>query len=217
MRAALAIVAALGLAGCLRSTEFQCETSSQCGAQGVCESTKFCSFPDDQCGRRYAPSAGSLANQCVGGETDGGVDGARDGGIDTPASLCPTGFGPLAGAPHQYKLVPAAATWNAQSAACAALSSTTYLAIPDDMNELGALDTLAGATTTYWVGISDAATEGTWLTVKGGTQTFLPWETGHPTTSPPNNQNDCVRVVTADAKFFDDKCNTQLAAICECE
>lgn len=57
----------------------------------------------------------------------------------------------------------------------------------------------------------------TWLTVKGGTKTFLPWETGHPTTSPPNNQDDCVRVVTADAKFFDDRCNTQLAAICECE
>jgi Lectin C-type domain len=216
VRAALAMLAAL--AGCLHTTEFKCDTSSQCGPQGVCESTQFCSFPDDQCGRRYGASAGSLANQCVGGPMiDGGIDGAHDGATDSPASQCPAGFGPLAGAPHQYLLVPGIATWNAQQAACTGLSATTYLAIPDDAGELGALDTLAGATVTYWVGISDSATEGTWRTVKGGTQTFLPWETGHPTTTPPNNQDDCVRVVTADAKFFDDKCNTQLAAICECE
>jgi hypothetical protein len=212
------MIAVLALGGCLRTTEFTCETSSQCGAQGVCESTKFCSFPDDQCGRRYGPSAGSLANQCVGGPGgDAGLDSAFDSAIDSPGSQCPAGFGPLAGAPHQYLLVSTGANWNAQEAACAALSATTHLAIPDDAGELGALDTLAGATSTYWVGISDSATEGTWLTVKGGTQTFLPWETGHPTTTPPNNQDDCVRVVTADAKFFDDRCNTQLAAICECE
>jgi len=212
-------VIALALTACLRSTEYKCDTSSQCGAGGVCESTNYCSFPDDQCGRRYGTSAGPLANQCVGGTAvDGGVDSARDGSIDSGSgSQCPGGFAPLAGAPHQYKLVTVPGTWNAQVAACSALSSTTYVAIPDDAGELGALDTLVGATSTYWVGISDSATEGTWQTVKGGTQTFLPWETGHPTTTPPNNQDDCVRVVTTDAKFFDDKCNTQLATVCECE
>jgi hypothetical protein len=212
------LLALCALAGCLRSTEYKCQTSSQCGTDGVCESTGFCSVPDDQCGRRYSPSAGDLAGQCVGGSgTDGGIDAARDAAIDTPQSQCPAGFGPLTGAPHQYKLITGLSSWNAQMSACAALSATTYLAIPDDTAELTALDTLAGQITTYWVGVTDAATEGTWLTVKGAPQTFLPWEPGHPTTQPPNNQDDCVRAVTADAKFFDDKCNTQFAAICECE
>ena len=208
----------IALAGCLRSTEFKCETSAQCGANGACESTGYCSFPDDQCGRRYASSAGSLANQCVGGTAiDAGIDSAHDAAIDAPPASCPAGFATLTGAPHKYKLVTAVGVWNAQMNGCAALAPTAYLAIPDDANELTALDGLAGASATYWVGVSDTATEGTWLTVKGTPQTFLPWETGHPITSPPNNQNDCVRAVTADAKFFDDKCNTQLPAICECE
>lgn len=218
MKTALTMIAAVALAGCLRATEFKCDNSSQCGTQGACESTGFCSFPDDTCGRKYGPSAGSLSGQCVGGTAiDGGIDSARDSAIDSPRGQCPSGFAPLAGAPHQYKLISTNGTWGAQMSACSALSSTTYLAIPDDVGELGALDTLAAASPNYWVGISDSATEGTWLTVKGGTQTFLPWETGHPIITPPNNQNDCVRVVTADAKFFDDKCNVQLPAICECE
>jgi hypothetical protein len=48
----------------------------------------------------------------------------------------------------------------------------------------------------------------------------LPWAPGHPTTTPPNNSDDCVHVVTANQpaqQFVDDKCNMQLPAICECE
>jgi hypothetical protein len=156
-------------------------------------------------GRRYSEYSGSETGQCV----------IR---VDAGVSKCAPSFAALPGVTgHLYYLFTTPSDFTSQRSACAAQGPTTYLAIPDDATELGALDTLAGATATYWVGISDTATEGTWLTVKGGTQTFLPWETGHPITTPPNNQNDCVRVVTADAKFFDDKCNTQLAAICECE
>jgi hypothetical protein len=216
---------AVVLAGCLRATEFKCEMSSQCGAGGQCESTGYCSVADDQCGRRYSPSAGSLAGQCVGGT-------AIDAGIDSPPGMdammdgsgsnsnCPSGYVAVSGQAHMYKVLATNAVWNGQSSACTATSANAYLAIPDDATELAALDTLAGATATYWVGVSDSATEGTWLTVKNAPQTFLPWAPGHPTTTPPNNSDDCVHVVTANQpaqQFVDDKCNMQLPAICECE
>jgi hypothetical protein len=211
------LLLAIALAGCLRSTEFKCQTSDQCGASGVCETTGYCSLPDDTCGRRYSSSAGPLANQCVGGgDNDAGVD-ARDGSTDAPTDTpahC-TGFQTLSGAPHTYQLVTQTATWDSQVTACVALDASAYLAIPGDANELAAITTLAGGSAPFWVGVSDRANEGQWRTVQNMPQTFLPWATNHPITSPPNNTFDCVR--TATSQFTDDKCNVQLPAICECE
>ncbi len=64
--------------GCTGQPAYICESNTQCistsGAQGVCESTKFCSFPDSACaadgtsgtGRRYGSDASNgLASQCV--------------------------------------------------------------------------------------------------------------------------------------------------------
>jgi hypothetical protein len=204
----------IALAGCLRSTEFKCQTSTQCGTDGVCESTGFCSLPDPDCGRRYSPSAGSLANQCVNGGVDAGVDGTTtDAPADTPGHCA--GFQTLSGAPHTYKLVTQAASWDAQVTACTGIDASAYLAIPDDANELAAITTLAGGSAPFWVGVSDRSNEGQWQTVKSTAQTFLPWAPGYPTTSPPNNTFDCVR--TATNQFADDKCNVQVPAICECE
>jgi hypothetical protein len=206
---------AIALAGCLRSTEFKCQTSDQCGTGGVCETTGFCSLPDDSCGRRYSSSAGPLANQCV-TAGDAGVDaldGSTDAPIDTPAHCA--GFQTLSGAPHTYKLVTQAAGWDTQVTACSGMEATAYLVIPDDANELAAITTLAGGSAPFWVGVSDRASEGQWRTVQNMPQTFLPWANNHPITSPPNNTSDCVR--TATNQFTDDRCNTQLPAICECE
>jgi hypothetical protein len=223
MRAA--VLLALSLAACLRTTEFKCQTSSQCGAGGQCETTGYCSLPDDQCGRRYSPSAGSLAGQCVGGSSiDGGID--SPGSIDAPIdgsgsnSNCPSGYVAVSGQAHMYKVITSAGVWSSQQSSCAATSPNAYLAIPDNAAELAALDALPGVGATYWVGITDSATEGTWLTVKNTAQTFLPWAPGRPTTTPPNNTDDYVRIVTANQpaqQFFDDKSNMQLPAVCECE
>jgi hypothetical protein len=208
------VLLAFVLGGCLRSTEFKCQTSAQCGTDGVCESTGYCSLPDDQCGRRYSSSAGSLANQCVGSAMgDAGVDA---GDIDAPIDAPPhcAGFEALSGAPHTYKLVTQTATWDAQATACSSLETTAYLAIPDDASELAALTMLAGGSAPFWVGVNDRSNEGQWRTVKNAPQTFLPWAPSRPSMNP-NNSNDCVR--TATSLFTDDRCNTQLPAICECE
>ena len=62
------LVLALSPLACLRSTTFTCATSTDCGADGVCEPNNFCSFADAACaqGRRYGALSGPVAGQCVG-------------------------------------------------------------------------------------------------------------------------------------------------------
>src|SRR5262249_39658472 len=145
-----AIVFAIAPLGCLRQTQFQCANDPACGADGRCESTGFCSFPDTGCagGRRYGDSAGNLAGKCVGAVTrDGGIEAPRGDGPmgDTPAAGCPAGYAPLPNIPtHVYKLVNVNDHWDNHQAACRLTSASAHLAIPDDATELAALDTLAG-------------------------------------------------------------------------
>jgi len=66
-----ALLIAVLVAGCVRGGgSYRCGVDSECsfgGAAGVCESTGFCSFPDDECesGYRYGEHAGSFANTCA--------------------------------------------------------------------------------------------------------------------------------------------------------
>lgn len=65
--------------GCKNPATFSCQDDAGCGADGSCESTGFCSFPDAECasGRRYGELAGTgLTGQCV--ATDAGSTGVGD-------------------------------------------------------------------------------------------------------------------------------------------
>jgi hypothetical protein len=224
--AILAVITTLAMTGCLRSTEYQCSTSSACGANGQCEATGYCSILDAECasGRRYSDAAGQLAGRCVddGGNPmhDGGpVDMALDGAMtpDAPASAaCPSGYVTLPNgqAGHMYMVVSNAANWAAQRTACAATSPNAYLAIPDAADELAAMSTANGLAANYWVGVSDIATEGQWVTVKNTPQTFLPWVGGTPGNQNPGD--DCVEVIPSLNQFNDARCNQSKPAICEC-
>lgn len=217
---------------CLRKTEFQCSSSAECGPGGTCQSAVgYCSVSDNDCasGQRYTDSAGTSAGECVGGgpvddagsdalpPTDGPED---DAPTDGPSVGCPAGYAAITGgqAGHLYQLVTATGNWTNQRNFCSATSASAYLVIPDDAGELGALVELA-TSTRFWVGITDMATEGTWVNTLGQPQTFLPWEQGRPGTAP-NNNDDCVIAEDNggdDPTFRDDRCNNvQLPAICEC-
>jgi hypothetical protein len=203
--------------GCLRSTEFHCETSDQCGAGGTCQtSVGYCSFSDPQCGQRFGPQAGMLAGTCVTPEQaiDAGVD-AKSLIDGPPGSNCPTGYNVIPnGTPgHRYKLLATPDQWMQQVAACNGQS--TYLMVPNDATELGATDALAGAAGLYWIGLDDIANEGTFVTVKNAPAPYLLWMPPAPDNGPP--PENCVEAITASAMMNDDKCNTQLPAICECE
>lgn len=78
--------------GCLRSTQYQCNTSAQCtsdGVQGRCETGGLCSFPDSRCesGYRFGELAGAQSNQCVGAVV---VDAAVP--IDAPPDAPPDAY-----------------------------------------------------------------------------------------------------------------------------
>ena len=61
---------------------FTCENNEECGAGGTC-SDGFCAFVDNLCpsGLRYGDRSGPLSNQCVGGQSDGGVETIGDGSL----------------------------------------------------------------------------------------------------------------------------------------
>ena len=218
--------------GCVRPAAFQCATDSDCtraGEQGACEAIGRCSFPDPACGsgRRFAGLSGDQADQCVGdGATDGGVTDSRtdaggdegdaaigDGAMADAPSGCPVTYVALAGvtSSHLYRTLPAAAGWTNQRSACGMEPANAYLAIPDDAVELQALITHAG--TDVWVGISDAASEGAFVTVRGTPATYLPWATNEPDN---NGNQDCVRTRSPSA-IETVICGTPTIAICECE
>jgi hypothetical protein len=73
--------------------------------------------------------------------------------------------------------------------------------------------TRAGGITAIWVGLTDLATENTFLTVLGAPAPFLPWDTGEPNGNPA--PADCVRATTT-FETADDRCTTEYDAVCEC-
>ncbi len=223
MRALLLVFVAAS-AGCLRSTQFQCATDADCGANGVCEAVKFCSFPDDACGgRRFGDSAGPYANQCTTASSmmpDAGNQMGSDSSTpptDGSQSVgCPAGYNVVGTLPHKYKVLTVPNDWQTQVTACNATSpSSAYLFIPDDATELAAIDAIAGAQ--YWVGIDDLQTVNTFVNVKNLPQTFLPWDTGagEPNNGPPPEQ--CVDAHKANNLIYTDKCSNKYPAVCECD
>ncbi len=212
LRTSIMIVIAVAT-GCLRQTQFHCESDDNCGAGGRCQAAGFCSFFDASCGttqQRFDDSAGSLANTCVDGS--GGVDAGVDSAVDAPntSGNCQGNYVTLSGGNpnHKYELV-AADNWSNETTACTATAPTAYLAIPDDAGELAAI---AGLTTaTFWVGIDDLAQPGTFVNVKGQPQMFLPWGPGEP-----HNGKDCV-AGTSTTKIASEQCVASFVAVCECE
>ena len=200
----LALLALLG--GCLRTTTFRCTSDAECGI-GTCESVGVCSFADATCtsGRRFGEHSGEYAGECVDETGDAGVDAASD-----VAAGCSADHVPLTGgqAGHRYKVHPGTARWGVQRTACA--SEGGYLGIPNDAGELQAMLTAAGAAIA--VGISDAASENTWLDVLGTPATFLPWASVQPDNANPGEH--CVRA--EGTTFTDERCARAAPAVCEC-
>jgi hypothetical protein len=222
----LLFVAVLGSAGCLRTTEFKCTESAQCGTDGVCEEIGFCSFGDTRCesGRRFGELSGATySGRCVG---DGSIDG--DAGIDTPGDgtpgSCPGTYAAVAGvADRQYRVVAAAADWQSQKGACAADGANTYLAIPDSQAELTAILT-AAAQARIWVGATDQPTDDEmFVTVNNAPFVSTLWDTasnepdgsGFPASG--GGAADCVAAEQSTGKISDEKCQQAYPAVCECQ
>jgi hypothetical protein len=215
---ALIFVAIACTAGCLRQTEFKCATDTDCSTGGaVCQASGYCSFTDSDCpsGQRYGDYAGSNSGQCV-DDSMPMVDGGVDMMIDAfSTGNCPTTYRPLPNAgPNLYRLTTNAQMWGTQRDRC--MSDGAYLAIPDNTAELQAITTAAAAART-WVGITDSQNEGTYVTVRGGAATFLPWGSGEPDNPGGAGGEDCVTALMSSPTIATDRCSISFPAICECE
>ena len=85
-----------GVVGSCGFDPFGCADAEDCvanGADGVCEATGFCSFPDEDCdsGRRYGELAGDdLAGECVEDTAASGTGSGTSGGISTEGETATT-------------------------------------------------------------------------------------------------------------------------------
>lgn len=148
---------------------------------------------------------------------DAGASDAVESSDAPVASSCPASFAAISGGQgtHRYRLINATEGWSEQVGECAATSGSAYLAIPDDAAELMAIATLSAASAT-WVGISDTASETTFVTVKGTAATYLPWDNNQPDDNGGGGE-DCVIIQTSTSKLRDEKCSSKFRAVCECE
>ncbi len=78
---------------------------------------------------------------------------------------------------HRYFKSNTTVTWKQAKAICDSLKG--YLAIPNTAAENSFLKTLAGGSLT-WMGITDDATEGKYLTVLGDSVAYFNWKAGQP-------------------------------------
>ena len=136
------------------------------------------------------------------------------------ADRCPAGYVQLSMShPHRYKVVDTLVTWATARDACAAEGA--YLAIPDNDEEAAAI----AVHDEGWIGLTDVAAEGMWVTVRGQFAPYLSWAPGEPdddTTEEPTGQ-DCANLygtMGTDFARFDDTYCTMVrvhAYVCECE
>jgi len=109
--------------------------------------------------------------------------------VDAPTLNCPADFMSLPGAPtgSRYKIY----SWSQSNdlgaffptaeSTCSGQSS--HLAIADDAAEASALATairVDPSTPYFWDGLTDQGHEGTWLTIKNQTPSYMMWAPGQP-------------------------------------
>lgn len=93
--------------------------------------------------------------------------------------------------------------------------STTHLAVIDSAQEAAALRTAIAVNPRapyFWNGITDAATEDSWLTVTGAVPTFLPWAQNEPNGG---TRSNCA--LAANGNLYDGPCTSIFPFACECD
>jgi len=196
-----------------------------------------CSF---RSGTALAPTTGSGSDAGPVDASDASdaamIDAAIDAAIDAPpdarpidaprdAFVCPNTYATIAGAPptKKYRIFNFSSTaasdqsqpWATAVSTC--MADGAHLAFPANSGEMTALINAITTDTNgpyFWLGITDAATEGTWLTVLGGAVPYLVWDAGQPNGGTAQN---CAAGYETNADMFDYLCGQAYPFACECD
>ncbi len=201
--AILAVVVASGMAACSFPThagDFACQVDSDCDADRVCDQG-FC---------------------VIGSRVDAGVD--QDAPIVEPdgppsdadnfaqiAMMCQAaGYTLEAGPAGYYRPVTNGKKWLDAQADCKDdVAGATHLIVLSTTAEVTYMATQLG-----WIGLSDRATEGTFVTVTGETGDQRPFASGQPDNGGGNE--NCVQMKSG-GKLDDDQCGNGHRYVCECD
>jgi hypothetical protein len=166
----LALALASGGAGCLSTSAFECGSADDCrdaGVDGRCESTGFCSFPDDSCpsDHRYGDHAGDgLGGMCVpeGDGTTTTFDPTTSASASDPSLTDATTTNadetPLTDGPDASS----AMSLEGESSASTSTTTDTTGMPPDDSSSTG-----ADACPTFADDFGDGVLDPTWTTMSG--------------------------------------------------
>ena len=222
---ALWIIALLS-SGCIKSSDFHCDSNADCGSTGRCELATggFCSFPDSSCtvsGYKYGDNSGPNSNKCVGEEQmmKDAPDGTEmTGGEPLPTGCPATGYAALPNSGprmHMYKVFATGQSWANAKSTCS--GEGTWLAFPDGANVTDARAELAALRVAIgdggWVGVEDIVQKGTWknslnLNASAVTQMLLATPAG-------SGPDRCENIISA-TQIDDANCGGAKKFVCEC-
>ncbi len=190
-----------------------------------------CSFSHGAASEQPDAGAGSAD---AARDASGSAGGSADAAVDGPpaARTCPSGYVTLSGAPatKKYRIFnwdnstskDQSQAWTAAKQTC--ITDGTHLAFPVDAAELTALRgaiTVDPTSNYFWLGLTDAAREGTWLTVLGDPAPYLPWAMGQPNNGMgpggSGQPENCALATPANGTIYDWLCGTPYPFACECE
>ncbi len=130
-----------------------------------------------------------------------------DSAPDSPAANCLANplYVSIGAFPSRYRSMSTLTSWPTAVAECG--NDGAHLAVPDSMAEATAIGDLGD-----WVGISDAATEGAWLTIFDTVPAYLIFEVGQPDGG---TSEDCLRI-DGSGELEDRECADARDFVCEC-
>jgi hypothetical protein len=113
----------------------------------------------------------------------------------------------------RYTYCQGAATWPIAEGMCEALGGTLVIMDDGAENDAVSVETYNRTGNASWIGLTDAASEGTWLTAVDAPPSFTAWWTYEPNDS---GGEDCAGTnFGAVARWNDFACGTQLPFVCE--
>ena len=201
MRVAFLACIASALPACFPtpSEKFACESNSDCQGDRVCD-----------------------LGYCVVGQRppDGGGGGSDAPSADAPPDADPfeaikqmciaAGYAVDAGSGGVYRAVATGTSWtNAQADCKDDVANATHLIVLSTPAEVTFMATKLG-----WIGLSDRAAEGVFVTVTGETGDQRPFGNGQPDNG--GGDENCVEMISG-GKLNDDQCGNNKRYVCECD